>query len=219
MMDKSSPATFNKGAWTAEEDRKLAEVIATHGPTKWKTIAAKTGLNRCGKSCRLRWMNYLRPNIKRGSISDQEEDLILRLHKLLGNRWSLIAGRLPGRTDNEIKNYWNSHLSKKIKNQNEKQSGVSTSEACRDEKRRATEVIAKAKAVTASEESKANSIAEESSNSDNISGNNGFNVDEFFDFSNEDPLNLEWISRFVEPDEGFRQCFLWSGNSVFSVKN
>ncbi|RVW52058.1 Transcription factor WER [Vitis vinifera] len=100
---------MNRGAWTAEEDRKLAEVIEVHG------------LNRCGKSCRLRWMNYLRPNIKRGNISDQEEDLILRLHKLLGNRWSLIAGRLPGRTDNEIKNYWNSHLSKKIKQ--EKQSG------------------------------------------------------------------------------------------------
>ncbi|CAM8889842.1 unnamed protein product [Rhodiola kirilowii] len=105
----------NRGAWTPEEDQRLAQVIETQGPKRWKSIATKAGLNRCGKSCRLRWMNYLRPNIKRGNISAQEEDLILRLHKLLGNRWSLIAGRLPGRTDNEIKNYWNSHLSKKAK--------------------------------------------------------------------------------------------------------
>ncbi|KAH9761695.1 transcription factor MYB82 [Citrus sinensis] len=68
-----------------------------------------------GKSCRLRWKNYLRPNIKRGAISQQEEDLIIRMHKLLGNRWSLIAGRLPGRTDNEVKNYWNTHLNKKCR--------------------------------------------------------------------------------------------------------
>ncbi|KAB1215514.1 Transcription factor MYB3 [Morella rubra] len=71
--------------------------------------------SRCGKSCRLRWMNYLRPDIKRGNITTDEEDLIIRLHSLLGNRWSLIAGRLPGRTDNEIKNYWNSHISKRFK--------------------------------------------------------------------------------------------------------
>ncbi|KAG2680754.1 hypothetical protein I3760_11G112800 [Carya illinoinensis] len=74
------------------------------------------GLLRCGKSCRLRWMNYLRPDIKRGDITSDEEELIIRLHSLLGNRWSLIAGRLPGRTDNEIKNYWNSHLGKRFKN-------------------------------------------------------------------------------------------------------
>ncbi|KAH9761696.1 transcription factor MYB82 [Citrus sinensis] len=76
---------------------------------------AKRGLKRGGKSCRLRWKNYLRPNIKRGAISQQEEDLIIRMHKLLGNRWSLIAGRLPGRTDNEVKNYWNTHLNKKCR--------------------------------------------------------------------------------------------------------
>lgn len=75
------------------------------------------GLLRCGKSCRLRWMNYLRPDIKRGNITPDEDDLIIRMHSLLGNRWSLIAGRLPGRTDNEIKNYWNTHLIKKLKNQ------------------------------------------------------------------------------------------------------
>ncbi|KAF5190939.1 Transcription repressor myb5 [Thalictrum thalictroides] len=77
-------------------------------------LPKRAGLIRCGKSCRLRWMNYLRPSVKRGQIAPDEEDLILRLHRLLGNRWALIAGRIPGRTDNEIKNYWNTHLSKKL---------------------------------------------------------------------------------------------------------
>nr|AMD11805.1 R2R3-MYB [Muscari botryoides] len=70
------------------------------------------GLNRCRKSCRLRWLNYLCPSVKRGRFEDDEVDLIVRLHKLLGNRWSLIAGRIPGRTANDVKNYWNTHLSK-----------------------------------------------------------------------------------------------------------
>ncbi|XXG43868.1 hypothetical protein AAC387_Pa01g3810 [Persea americana] len=108
-----------RGAWTAEEDRKLAEYVKINGDKKWRSLPANAGLNRCGKSCRLRWMNYLRPGIKRGNISEDEEDLIIRLHNLIGNRWSLIAGRLPGRTDNEIKNHWNIHLSKKSLTMNE----------------------------------------------------------------------------------------------------
>ncbi|KAK3030638.1 LOW QUALITY PROTEIN: hypothetical protein RJ639_035842, partial [Escallonia herrerae] len=71
------------------------------------------------QSCRLRWKNYLRPGIKRGNFSPDEEDLIIRPHSLLGNRWSLIAGRLTGRTDNEIKNHWNTCLSKRLPNSHE----------------------------------------------------------------------------------------------------
>ncbi|CAN0839363.1 Transcription factor MYB1 [Linum grandiflorum] len=105
---------MNRGAWTVEEDQLLTHYIQSHGVEKWRNLPKKAGLNRCGKSCRLRWLNYLRPDIKRGNISPDEEDLIIRLHKLLGNRWSLIAGRLPGRTDNEIKNYWNTNLGKRV---------------------------------------------------------------------------------------------------------
>ncbi|URD86668.1 Myb-like DNA-binding domain [Musa troglodytarum] len=72
------------------------------------------GLARCGKSCRLRWTNYLRPDIKRGRFSFEEEETIIQLHSILGNKWSAIAARLPGRTDNEIKNYWNSHIKKRL---------------------------------------------------------------------------------------------------------
>ncbi|CAO2169054.1 unnamed protein product, partial [Urochloa humidicola] len=71
---------------------------------------------RCSKSCRLRWTNYLRPGIKRGNFSDQEEKLIIHLQALLGNRWAAIASYLPERTDNDIKNYWNTHLKKKLSN-------------------------------------------------------------------------------------------------------
>ncbi|XP_059278588.1 transcription repressor MYB5-like [Lycium ferocissimum] len=105
---------LKRGPWTPEEDEILTNYVSKEGEGRWRTLPRKAGLLRCGKSCRLRWMNYLRPSVKRGHISSDEEDLILRLHRLLGNRWSLIAGRIPGRTDNEIKNYWNTRLSKKL---------------------------------------------------------------------------------------------------------
>ncbi|XP_027099596.1 transcription repressor MYB6-like [Coffea eugenioides] len=106
---------MNKGAWSQQEDQMLTDYIKKHGEGHWRNIPKAAGLLRCGKSCRLRWINYLRPDLKRGNFAEDEEDLIIKLHALLGNRWSLIAGRLPGRTDNEVKNYWNSHLSKKLK--------------------------------------------------------------------------------------------------------
>ncbi|KAF5725728.1 hypothetical protein HS088_TW23G00455 [Tripterygium wilfordii] len=109
-----SKVGIKRGPWTPEEDELLAKYVKREGEGRWRTLPKKAGLVRCGKSCRLRWMNYLRPSVKHGRINPDEEDLILRLHRLLGNRWSLIAGRIPGRTDNEIKNYWNTHLSKKL---------------------------------------------------------------------------------------------------------
>ncbi|GAB4834253.1 hypothetical protein Ancab_032519 [Ancistrocladus abbreviatus] len=102
-----------KGCWTEEEDDLLKQCIEKYGEGNWYQVPRRAGVNRCRKSCRLRWLNYLRPNIKRGQFTSDEVDLLIRLHKLLGNRWSLIAGRLPGRTANGVKNYWNTYLHKK----------------------------------------------------------------------------------------------------------
>ncbi|XP_059275688.1 transcription factor MYB41-like [Lycium ferocissimum] len=105
---------LKKGPWTTEEDDKLMEYIQEHGNGNWQLVPKRAGLNRCGKSCRLRWTNYLRPDIKRGGFSEEEEEMIINLHSVLGNKWSRIAAHLPGRTDNEIKNLWNTHLKKKL---------------------------------------------------------------------------------------------------------
>ncbi|KAK2408476.1 transcription factor MYB1 [Trifolium repens] len=110
---------LKKGAWSHEEDELLKACINEYGEGKWHLIPKRTGLNRCRKSCRLRWLNYLSPNIKRERFSEDEVDMILRLHNLLGNRWSLIAGRLPGRTANDVKNYWTAHLAKKVVSEKE----------------------------------------------------------------------------------------------------
>uniref|UniRef100_A0A803MVV8 Uncharacterized protein n=1 Tax=Chenopodium quinoa TaxID=63459 RepID=A0A803MVV8_CHEQI len=106
----------NKGAWTKEEDEHLMNYIKANGEGCWRSLPKAAGLQRCGKSCRLRWINYLRPDLKRGNFTDEEDELIINLHSLLGNKWSLIAAKLPGRTDNEIKNYWNTYIKRKLLN-------------------------------------------------------------------------------------------------------
>uniref|UniRef100_A0A2N9FXG8 Uncharacterized protein n=1 Tax=Fagus sylvatica TaxID=28930 RepID=A0A2N9FXG8_FAGSY len=106
---------LRKGLWSPEEDEKLLRHITKYGHGCWSSVPKQAGLQRCGKSCRLRWINYLRPDLKRGTFSQEEESLIIELHAVLGNRWSQIAAQLPGRTDNEIKNLWNSCLKKKLR--------------------------------------------------------------------------------------------------------
>ncbi|KAB5560887.1 hypothetical protein DKX38_005844 [Salix brachista] len=106
---------LKKGPWTSDEDKKLINFILSNGQCCWRSVPKLAGLLRCGKSCRLRWTNYLRPDLKRGLLSEYEEKMVIDLHAQLGNRWSKIASHLPGRTDNEIKNHWNTHIKKKLR--------------------------------------------------------------------------------------------------------
>ncbi|XP_078429607.1 transcription factor MYB60-like [Wolffia australiana] len=105
---------IKKGPWTPDEDILLVSYVHEHGPGNWRAVPASTGLQRCSKSCRLRWMNYLRPGIRRGNFSSEEESLIVRLQARLGNKWATIASFMPDRTDNDIKNHWNTHLKKRL---------------------------------------------------------------------------------------------------------
>ncbi|XP_022749417.1 transcription factor MYB63-like [Durio zibethinus] len=103
-----------RGPWSPAEDLRLITFIQKHGHSNWRALPKQAGLLRCGKSCRLRWINYLRPDVKRGNFTKEEEETIIRLHETLGNKWSKIASHLEGRTDNEIKNVWNTHLKKRL---------------------------------------------------------------------------------------------------------
>ncbi|CAN6542011.1 hypothetical protein ACFX13_019231 [Malus domestica] len=115
-------ANVKKGPWSPEEDATLKAYIEKHGTGgNWITLPQKIGLRRCGKSCRLRWLNYLRPNIKHGGFSEEEDNIICSLYMSIGSRWSIIAAQLPGRTDNDIKNYWNTRLKKKLLGKQRKQ--------------------------------------------------------------------------------------------------
>ncbi|AEE75249.1 Transcription factor MYB10 [Arabidopsis thaliana] len=109
--DKSQ---VKRGPWSDEESERLRSFILKNGHQNWRSLPKLAGLMRCGKSCRLRWINYLRPGLKRGNFTKEEEDTIIHLHQAYGNKWSKIASNFPGRTDNEIKNVWNTHLKKRL---------------------------------------------------------------------------------------------------------
>ncbi|XP_022876626.1 transcription factor GAMYB [Olea europaea var. sylvestris] len=104
---------LKKGPWTSAEDAILVDYVKKHGEGNWNAVQKHSGLSRCGKSCRLRWANHLRPNLKKGAFTSEEERLIIELHAKIGNKWARMAANLPGRTDNEIKNYWNTRIKRR----------------------------------------------------------------------------------------------------------
>uniref|UniRef100_A0ACD5VA86 Uncharacterized protein n=1 Tax=Avena sativa TaxID=4498 RepID=A0ACD5VA86_AVESA len=115
MEEETADQELRRGPWTLEEDNLLMSYIACHGEGRWNLLARCSGLKRTGKSCRLRWLNYLKPDIRRGNLTAEEQLVILELHAKWGNRWSRIAQHLPGRTDNEIKNYWRTRVQKQAR--------------------------------------------------------------------------------------------------------
>ncbi|KAM3222011.1 transcription factor MYB14-like [Capsicum annuum] len=127
-----------KGTWTPEEDKKLAAYITKYGSWNWRQLPKYAGLARCGKSCRLRWMNYLSPNVKRGNYTKEEDEIILNLHAQLGNKWSAIAAHLPGRSDNEIKNHWHTTLKKHATHNATNSSSDKSSKKCSNNKNKNT---------------------------------------------------------------------------------
>lgn len=111
--ERGTSGGLKKGPWTAAEDAILTEYVKKRGEGNWNAVQKNAGLSRCGKSCRLRWANHLRPNLKKGAFSPDEERIIIELHAKLGNKWARMASQLPGRTDNEIKNYWNTRMKRR----------------------------------------------------------------------------------------------------------
>ncbi|PKA45640.1 Transcription factor GAMYB [Apostasia shenzhenica] len=104
-----------KRPWSSAEDEKLIECVKQNGERNWPAVANFSGLSRDSKSCRLRWLNHLSPRHNNEPFTPEEECTIIQLHSIYGNKWSLMTKHLPGRSDNEIKNYWNTWLKRRSK--------------------------------------------------------------------------------------------------------
>ncbi|RHN57508.1 putative transcription factor MYB-HB-like family [Medicago truncatula] len=112
-MSSSSSVDTKKGKWSKEEDEILKAYVEKHGTRNWDEVSKNTGLAHFGRSCRFRWYNNLRPGVKKGPFSKEEENKVFQLRKKFGGfKWSKIARELPGRTDNDIKNFWNARKRK-----------------------------------------------------------------------------------------------------------
>ncbi|PIN21839.1 Transcription factor, Myb superfamily [Handroanthus impetiginosus] len=123
IVDKKSDIV--KGQWTPEEDGLLMKLVEKHGVRKWSTIAQMLP-GRIGKQCRERWHNHLKPNIKKDRWSEEEDRILIEAHRQLGNKWAEIARRLPGRSENTIKNHWNATKRRQLSSRKTKNSKINT---------------------------------------------------------------------------------------------